>query len=183
VNRVATLLTRLRLNSLAGRLIAAAAVWTVLALVGGGFVLSNAFRTSVQADFDSEMADDLDSLVAAAGHGDKGEIKLEQRYLANDYQRAYSGNYWQVVSLAEGTTLISHSLLDHTLKFSSQTPAKNNVISGYGDGPDRQFLRILARRIEFDDTTKPKPVTHAYMLYVAADTGELNQRIVALTAR
>ena len=174
-----SLLTRLRLNSLAGRLIAAAAVWTVLALVGGGFVLSNAFRTSVQGDFDSEMADDLDSLVAAAGHGDKGEIKLEQRYLANDYQRAYSGTYWQVVALSEGTTLISHSLLDHTLKFSTQEPAKNNVTSGYGDGPDGQYLRILARRIEFADTTGPKPVVHAYMLYVAADTGELNQRIAA----
>ena len=179
MNRFTTLLTRLRLNSLAGRLIAAAAVWTVLALIGGGVILSNAFRTSVQADFDSEMSDDLDSLVAAAGHGGKGEIKLEQRYLANDYQRAYSGNYWQVVSLGEGTTLISHSLLDHTLKFSSQSPPGSNVIAGYGEGPDGQFLRIMARRIEFDDTTKPKPVTHAYMLYVAADTGELNQRIDA----
>ncbi|MEJ0042671.1 MAG: hypothetical protein WDM81_10840 [Rhizomicrobium sp.] len=42
-----------RLHSLAGRLIAAAAVWTVLALAGGGVILSNAFRTSVQGDFDS----------------------------------------------------------------------------------------------------------------------------------
>jgi hypothetical protein len=45
--------SRVKINSLAFRLIAAAAVWTSLALVAGGFVLSNAFRFSVQHNFDS----------------------------------------------------------------------------------------------------------------------------------
>ncbi len=53
MTRLRPLVARLRLNSLAGRLIAAAAVWTLLALVGGGFVLSSAFRPPVQGDFDS----------------------------------------------------------------------------------------------------------------------------------
>ena len=106
-----------RLNSLAFRLIAAAAVWTVLALAGGGIILSNAFRTSVQADFDSELQGDMDSLIAAAGHDKSGAVVLEQRYLGEEFQRAYSGAYWQIVPAAAGEPIISHSLLDHTIKF------------------------------------------------------------------
>jgi signal transduction histidine kinase len=176
------LLTRLRLDSLAGRLIAAAAVWTVLALVGGGLILSNAFRNSVQGDFDSEIADDLDSLVAAAGHDASGEIKLEPRYLAASFQRAYSGDYWQIVPVGKGATLISHSLLDRTLKLQHAVPFKEGIVAGYGDGPDNQHLRILARRIEFPIPATAKPDdSRAYMLYVAADTAELDQRIAAFT--
>ncbi len=177
------LLTRLRLDSLAGRLIAVAAVWTVLALAGGGFVLSNAFRNSVQGDFDSEIADDLDSLVAAVAHNAKGDIKIEQRYLSASFQRAYSGDYWQISPVGKGITTISHSLFDpdRRLRFaSSGPPGKEGIVSGYGEGPDGQHLRILARRIEFPITATAKPDDNrAYMLYVAADTAELDLRIAA----
>ncbi|HEX4301567.1 MAG TPA: sensor histidine kinase [Rhizomicrobium sp.] len=175
-----SLISRLRLDSLAGRLIAAAAVWTILALVGGGLILSNAFRTSVQGDFDSEIADDLDSLVAAIGHDSAGTVTLDARYLSASFQRAYSGDYWQVSPLGKGTTLISHSLLDQTLKIGATAPYKEGVVAGTGDGPDGQHLRILARRIEFPVTATAKPDdARAYMLYVAADTAELDQRIAA----
>ena len=175
-----SLITRLRLNSLAGRLIAAAAVWTVLALVGGGLILSNAFRASVQDDFDSEIGDDLNSLVAAALHDNIGGIKIDQRFLSASFNRAYSGDYWQVVPVGKGTPLISHSLLDQTLKLGSFAPAKNGVAAGYGEGPDGQSLRILSRRIEFPITATAKPDdSRAYMLYVAADMGELNLRVAA----
>ena len=43
---------RLRLESLSSRLIAAAAVWTLLGLAVGGAVLSNAFRMAAQTNFD-----------------------------------------------------------------------------------------------------------------------------------
>ncbi len=171
-----TPIARLRLDSLAGRLIAAAAVWTVLALVVGGLVLSNAFRTSVQGDFDSEIADDLDSLVAAIGHDGSGAVTLDARYLSASFQRAYSGDYWQISPAGKGTTLISHSLLDQTLSIGPTTPYKEGVVAGYGGGPDGQHLRILARRIEFGGAAKPD---RAYMLYVGADTAELDQRIAA----
>ncbi|HEY4941669.1 MAG TPA: sensor histidine kinase [Rhizomicrobium sp.] len=181
MSRVQTpILTRLRLNSLAGRLIAAAAVWTVLALVGGGLILSSAFRTSVQGDFDSEIGDDLDALVAAAGHDASGAIHLQERYLSASFQRAYSGDYWQVTPVGNGKSLISHSLLDQTLRLGAFAPAKDGVAAGYGDGPDSQHLRILSRRIEFPITATAKPDdSRAYMLYVAADTAELDQRIAA----
>ena len=57
---------RLRLESLSSRLIAAAAVWTLLGLLVGGAVLSNAFRLASQANFDAALRADMDGLIAAA---------------------------------------------------------------------------------------------------------------------
>jgi len=168
----------IKTNSLAFRLIAAAAVWTLLALVAGGFVLSNAFRTSVEGDFDSEIQADMDSLVAAAGHDKSGAIVLEPRYLGAGFQRAYSGEYWQIVSADGGQTMISHSLLDTTIKFSDSAPAKDGLIWGHADGPDRQHLRVLSRRIEFPNAVTARPDDRrAYMLFVASNMSGLDRRI------
>src|SRR5664279_3836397 len=117
----------IRFNSLAFRLIAAAPVWTVLALVAGGLILSNAFRVSVQGDFDSELQASMDSLVAAAGYDPSGAIQLEPRYLSARFQRAYSGDYWQIVPAGGGKAMISHSLLDRTITFSDSQKAADGL--------------------------------------------------------
>src|SRR5471030_499726 len=108
----------IKINSLAFRLIAAAAVWTLLALVAGGFVLSSAFRASVQGDFDSELQADMDSLIAAAGHDNSGAIVLAPRYVGAEFQRAYSGHYWQIERVGGGQPLPSPSLLDRKIRLS-----------------------------------------------------------------
>ncbi len=173
-----SLVSRLRLNSLAGRLIAAAAVWTLLALLGGGLTLSNAFRTSVQEDFDSELQASLDSLIAAAGHDANGALQLDPRYLSARFARAYSGDYWQIAPLQKGPTLISHSLLDRTIGFTDSERSNTGLVWGHAAGPDNQHLRVLARRIEFPITATAKPDdSRAYIFYVAADMGELDRRV------
>ena len=67
---------RLRLNSLAARLIAAAAIWTMLGLAVGGVVLSNAFRKAAQTNFDAALAADMDGLIAAAEPDPNGGVML-----------------------------------------------------------------------------------------------------------
>ena len=168
----------IRLNSLAFRLIAAAAVWTVLALVAGGLILSNAFRSSVQGDFDSELQSSLDALIASAGYDASGAIRLEPRYLSARFQRAYSGDYWQIEPVGGGKPMISHSLLDRTIKFSDAKKAPDGLIWGHADGPDQQHLRVLSRRIEFPITaTARADDNRAYMFYVASDMKEVERRI------
>jgi len=168
----------IRLNSLAFRLIAAAAVWTVLALVAGGLILSNAFRTSVEGDFDSELQSSMDALVASAGYDPSGAIQLEPRYLSARFQRAYSGDYWQIVPVGGGKPIISHSLLDRTIRFSDSETGKDGMIWGHAEGPDRQHLRVLARRIEFPITSTAQPDDNrAYMFTVASDMNEVDRRI------
>ena len=56
----------LKTNSLSFRLIAGAAIWSVLCLVIGGFVLSGVFRDAVEHSFDDQLTFDLDGLIAAA---------------------------------------------------------------------------------------------------------------------
>src|SRR6516164_2386109 len=51
---------RLRLESLSSRLIAAAAIWTLLGLLLGGAVLSSAFRMAAQNNFDAALQADMD---------------------------------------------------------------------------------------------------------------------------
>ena len=174
----------IRFNSLAFRLIAAAAVWTVLALVAGGLILSNAFRTSVQGDFDAELQTGMDGLVAAAGYDSSGAIQLEPRYLSAKFQRAYSGDYWQIAPAGGGKAMISHSLLDRTIRFSDFQKAPNGMIWGHADGPDQQHLRVLSRRIEFPITATARPDdSRAYMFTVASDMSEVDRRIRNSTAR
>jgi signal transduction histidine kinase len=168
----------IRLNSLAFRLIAAAAVWTVLALVAGGLILSNAFRSSVQGDFDSELQSSMDALVASARYDPSGVIQLEPRYLSARFQRAYSGDYWQIVPVGGGKPIISHSLLDRTIRFADSKKSADGMIWGHAEGPDRQHLRVLARRIEFPIAATARPDDNrAYMFYVASDLNEVDRRI------
>ena len=168
----------IKLNSLAFRLIAAAAVWTVFALVAGGLILSNAFRTSVQGDFDSELQSSLDALIASAGYDSSGAIRLEPRYLSARFQRAYSGDYWQIVPVGGGKPMISHSLLDRMIKFDDSEKAADGLIWGHAQGPDQQHLRVLSRRIEFPITaTAERDDNRAYMFYVASDMKEVERRI------
>lgn len=168
----------IKFNSLAFRLIAAAAVWTVLAFVAGGLILSNAFRTSVDGDFDSELQSSLDALVASAGYDASGAIRLEPRYLSARFQRAYSGDYWQIVPVGGGKPMISHSLLDRTLRFADSEKTADGMLWGHGEGPDRQHLRILSRRIEFPITATARPDDNrAYMFTVASDLSEVESRI------
>jgi signal transduction histidine kinase len=168
----------IRLNSLAFRLIAAAAVWTVLALVAGGLILSNAFRASVEGDFDSELQSSMDALVASAGYDQSGVIQLEPRYLSARFQRAYSGDYWQIVPTGGGKAIISHSLLDRTIRLSDSETRKDGMVWGHAEGPDRQHLRVLARRIEFPIAATAEPDDNrSYMFYVASDMSEVDRRI------
>ena len=166
-----------RLNSLAARLIAGAALWIVLGLVGGGIALSGIFRSSAESEFDAGLQNDMDALIAAAGHNDSGELVLEPRFLSARYQRAYSGLYWQITPVKEGITQISHSLLDGTIKY-SDAEKKGNLTWGHAPGPEDQHLRMLSRQVEFPiaDTAKPDD-TRAYTFFVAGDLAETDQRI------
>jgi signal transduction histidine kinase len=84
------------LNSLTFRLIAIAAVWSVLGLLAGGMVLSNVFRNAVEESFDDRLTFDLEGLIAAAQMDTPGSVTLEDRFADPRFDRIYSGWYWQI---------------------------------------------------------------------------------------
>ena len=67
-------------NSLTFRLIAGAAIWTVLGLVVGGFILAEIFRNTVETNFDSQLTFNLDGLIAAAESDAEDHVTLEGRF-------------------------------------------------------------------------------------------------------
>lgn len=197
---VSTLRTRLKLpitqklDSLAARLIAAAAIWTLLGLLVGGYALSGLFRSSVEADFDARLRADLDEMIAAAEPTSEGALSLQGRFADPRFERVYSGWYWQITPEGPKGPLtnlaqISRSLWDHYFTFgqpvvtSASLRVSDSITSrglewGHAEGPDGQKVRFVSRRIEFPVTpTAPKGPTRAFSLLIAADVTQVENEV------
>jgi len=181
LKRLANPITQ-RFDSLAGRLIAAAAVWILLGLLVGGYVLSSVFRASVEGDFDARLRSDLDEMIAAAEPDQQGAVSLQNRFADPRFERVYSGWYWQITPLTTKgpdtrDAQISRSLFDHTVTVTDFRKTRD-VTWGHGEGPDAQRLRFVAQQIEFPIVPgSPKDGTRAYSFMVAADVTELEAEV------
>ena len=167
-----------RLNSLSARLIVAAAVWTVLGLAAGGLILSNAFRTTVESNFDSQLQFDMDGMIAAAEPDRFGVVSLLGRFTDPRFERIYSGWYWQIVPVGDKSfQQSSRSLWDKTIKLQDQ--AKSGSLTwGHAAGPDNQRLRVLERKVEFPVAATADPSdTRAFTFIVAGDTEQSEANI------
>lgn len=170
-----------RLDSLAARLIAAAAIWTVLGLVVGGVVLSDVFRTSVESDFDARLKFDLDGMIAAAEPNAEGEVSLQGRFSDPRFERVYSGWYWQITPINPkdaADAQISRSLFDHMIKITESRTGPAGLLMGHGEGPDGQRVRFVAEKIEFPVPASPTPNdTRAYTFLVAGTSAEVDAEV------
>jgi signal transduction histidine kinase len=165
-------------NSLTFRLIVTAAVWCVLGLFVGGFVLSGVFRTAVQESFDNRLTFDLEGLIAAAQVETPERIDFGERFGSQRYERIFSGWYWQILPEGRLGSLPqrSRSLWDFTL-VQEGLALENNTSSGFADGPDNQRVRVLSRQISF-----PAPNQGAapliFQFVVAGDISEIEANVV-----
>jgi signal transduction histidine kinase len=169
-----------RFNSLAARLIAAAAIWAMLALAVGGFVLSNAFRNAVQGNFDSTLQSDMGGLIAAAEPDPQAGVILQDRFINRQFDRVYSGLYYQIRPVGPGPGgQISRSLFDQALTITPDA-TRGAIAYGFAMGPENQHLRVLSRRVEFPAADTPQPNdTHAYIITVAGDLSAVEAEISA----
>ncbi|HEX4635393.1 MAG TPA: HAMP domain-containing sensor histidine kinase [Rhizomicrobium sp.] len=162
---------RLRLESLSSRLIAAAAVWTLLGLAVGGAVLSNAFRMAAQNSFDAALQADMDGLIAAAEPDPNGGVMLEGRFLNHNFDRVYSGLYYQIRTGNSGGQ-ISRSLFDKEISPTNQV--KKGVLTwGSATGPENQQLRVVSRRV---DLTPENSGDTEYTFLVAGDMAQVDRQ-------
>ncbi|HEY3776658.1 MAG TPA: sensor histidine kinase [Rhizomicrobium sp.] len=172
----------LRFDSLAARLIAAAAVWTLLGLLVGGYALSGVFRSTVQGDFDARLRSDLDEMIAAAEPSAEGAVSLQNRFADPRFERVYSGWYWQITPEGPKGPLmrnaqISRSLYDRMITITDSRRSRG-ATWGHGEGPESQRLRFVAQRIEFPlQPGAPKAGTRAYSFLVAADVTEVENEV------
>jgi signal transduction histidine kinase len=164
-----------RLNSLFARLIAAAAVWTVLGLGVGGVVLSAAFRAAALESFDTGLQADMDGLIAAAEPDPQGGLILQDRFLNRRFDRLYSGLYYQIRS-QKNQVRASHSLFNGTIT-PTATSVRGALRWGYAPGPDGQALRVISRRVVFPITATARPDDSAsYTFMVAGALGDVDRQ-------
>jgi len=167
------------LNSLAARLIATAAIWTMLGLVLGGLVLSAAFRSAALDNFDTTLKTDLDGLIVAAGPDPENGITLEQRFVNASFTRVYSGLYYQIEPEVAGQSSILTSRSLFGGRIAPRITSRQGAFSwGEAAGPDGQHLRVVQQRIEFPDTATATPDdTLAFRITVAGDMAAVDEQI------
>jgi len=167
-------------NSLTFRLIASAAIWTILALVIGGLVLSGVFRSVLQSSFDAQLTFDMDGLIAATESDVPDHVTLEGRFADPRFERIFSGWYWQIRPTqpvnANPQPETSRSLWDQTLSPQNLVRGDNadgNTLWGYATGPDQQQLRVLMRRIALPSETEDgTQQTQLFEFVVGGDVAE-----------
>ena len=140
----------LHTNSLAFRLVAIAAGWSVLGLIAGGILLSSLFRTSIERTLDNRLLADLENVVAAAELDCTGSFMMPKPLISERFLRAFSGSYFQVATVSVDPTqaprlqMRSRSLWNKVLAF-SRNAKPGEVKKGYATGPIKQRLRFVER--------------------------------------
>ena len=161
-------------DSLAFRLVAGAALWSSLALLVGGILLSSIFRQSVERSFDARLDVLLGSLIATTDVDAKGEITRTRDLNETRFDFAYSGWYWQIAPIAERLALRSRSLFDQSIDLEQGKDATRDISGARffdAGGPEDQHLRVIERRIMLPGYDVPLSFT------VAGDKAEMEADI------
>lgn len=143
-------------RSLAARLVLAAAIWSVLILALGGFLLAQQYRASVIRSLDGDLDNVLVALIAAAQIEETGVIALSQTPNDPRFQAGDSGRYWAIAPVADTPTpeitARSESLWDEGLTWPSGGPQALSALNGAtlrADmvGPFNQPVRVAAMAV------------------------------------
>jgi len=165
----------MRLNSLSIRLIAAASLWSAIALVVAGLILTSLYRQTVEQAFDERLGVYLTTLIGTLATQNPTNLADPGNLGEQRFENLYSGWYWQVRRPGGGTVLLaSRSLFSDTLDIeeATETHTFNNVTAGSLVGPDDQSLRVLGRTIIFDPDT-------SFDVLVSGDVGQLRDQVAA----
>ena len=128
-------------RSVSIRLIMLSVTWIVAALIIGGWVLSQHFRTHVENSFDFGLERHVEEVLSYAEVVD-GKVSLRQRPTDPSYLRPLSGWYWEVV--VDGVVIDrSRSLWDQLLAL-KLAPIRGEAVSFFLNGPREEKLRVVA---------------------------------------
>ena len=159
----------MKLNSLALRLVLAAACWIAAALLVGGILLSAVFRDYVERGFDTRLVVLLESLVAVTTLDSEGRPQLTRGLGEPRFDQPYSGWYWEIA--VEGRPLLrSRSLWDQTLPMSNE-PTTSEALSSNARGPEGEPLRLAEREFSLPGAD------HRFRYGVAGDSTEIDEEV------
>jgi signal transduction histidine kinase len=171
----------MRLNSLAFRLFASAAAWTLVVLPATAILLISLYREAVERNFDARLNVYLTSLVASSTQGGGGALQEPNSLGEPVFGIPLSGWYWQIKPLNGATRpdFVSDSLLDQQLSLPSEKGATADASltrRAYVEGPEGQRLRMVEREIR---PGGPRSVPYSYA--VAGDASEIERDVSQFT--
>ena len=171
----------MRFNSLALRLFASSAVWTLVVLPVTAILLVSIYRTAVERNFDARLNVYMTSLVASSTTGGARQPQEPAALGEPVFTIPFSGWYWQVKALdgSDRPLYVSDSLLDQQLKLPSQSdvpPDKSLTRRAYAQGPEGQLLRVVEREIR-----PAGPNSTPYSYAVAGDGAEIDRDLSEFT--
>ena len=171
----------MRLNSLAFRLFASAAAWTLVVLPITALILISLYRQAVEKNFDARLNVYLTSLVASTTQGGATSPKEPTNLGEPVFGIPFSGWYWQIKPLNGATRpeVVSDSLLDQQLTLPSQSdvpPDKSLTRRAYAPGPEGQRLRVVEREIKLAG-----PLSTPYSYAAAGDASEIDRDLAEFT--
>ena len=107
----------MRLNSLAFRLAASAALVSVVLLVTAGLLLGYLFQQAVERNFDARLLAVLDGLLANVELAEDGSLTMPGALADTRFKLPLKGWYWQITPVGGPIDqgLFSESLLEQRL--------------------------------------------------------------------
>ncbi len=172
----------MRLNSLAFRLFAASALWTMIVLPLAGYLLQSNYRQEVERVFDLRLDTAWWALVTlSVSPGAKEPIEPTATAFGDpSYNVRFSGWYWQITpedaSATGAKVMASSSLQGEQIAFpvsSAAASAGNPYVTADGAGPQGERIRMFSKIITFGDG----PAAKRYRYVV---TGNLTETDVTL---
>ena len=172
-------------RSLVARLVALASIWAAVLLIAGAFGLTNLYRTTVFRDVDDGLDGVIRSLLETLERGDTGVLSVTAEGLDPRYFQTYSGRYWQVFVVDEADLALlsidaSRSLWDESLEIDPllvrralERPGQR--VTGDGDGPEEQRLRVLASAVRLGDGGE------RVLIAAALDRGSIDRDVAAFS--
>ena len=168
-------------NSIAFRLIAAAALSCLIVLPIAGLVLNSLFYTQLERNFDVRLEVLLSNLIAESIDEKAREPVRPGKIGAPEFLQPLSGWYWEIVPIdGEGTRFSSNSLTTERLarpRGKAGSVDDNGGLLGYAAGPVGEVLRIRERVVNFGSDGAPKRYSYA----VAGSSEEISSEVTNFT--
>lgn len=166
-----------RHHSLRLRLLGGAVIWIAVTLVAVAVILFHLFRTYAETEFYADLTDDQDLLMSGLVVGTNGNLIASRLPFNPQFDRPYSGLYWQIDVPEHDLLLRSRSLWDFTLTAPDDTPGPAEQHRHRLVGPEGQSVLAVERLVKL-----PHYAGHIRVV-VAEDASRLDAAIKAFAAR
>lgn len=168
----------MKLNSLAFRLFATAAVWTLLILPVAGLAIDYVRQRELASAHDARLSQFLTLIIAYSTDEGGSEPRFPRNVGEPLFEVTHSGWYWQITPLgaSPGRRMVSASLASEILALPSLTgikPDSNNIRWTSATGPLGEPLRVGETVFNLGDDEVP----HNYSYVVAGNQDFVETRI------